>query len=38
MKFGVRIIFKTDAIEEMFEAVIPLLEMVRDEHKNGDLN
>jgi len=30
--------FKTDAIEEMFEAVIPLLEMVRDEHKNGDLN
>ena len=30
--------FKTDAIEEMFEAVIPYLEMVRDEHKNGELN
>ena len=30
--------FKTDAIEQMFEAVIPRLEMVRDEHKNGELN
>ena len=30
--------FKTDAIEEMFEVVIPRLEMVRDEHKNGELN
>ena len=30
--------FKTDAIEQMFEVVIPRLEMVRDEHKNGDLN
>lgn len=30
--------FKTDAIEQMFEVVIPRLEMVRDEHKNGELN
>ena len=30
--------FKTDAIEQMFEIVIPRLEMVRDEHKNGKLN
>lgn len=30
--------FKTDAIEQMFEIVIPHLEMVRDKHKNGELN
>ena len=30
--------FKTDAIEQMFEVVIPHLEMVRDKYKNGELN
>ena len=30
--------FKTDAIEQMVVAVIPRLEMVSDEHKNGELN
>jgi hypothetical protein len=29
--------FKTDGMEQMFEIVIPRLEMTRDEYKNGDL-
>ena len=30
--------FKNDALEQMFETVIPRLEMTRDKYENGELN